>query len=162
MGLRGVDARQGGQLERQHLRTRHIAVVVDARELAQRQLAFFVQDAAFGAHPSKRGPLASQIGQILGGFRAEFDGSGRGEHLLEFDDGRRCPPAFRYGLQVSAMRIAQAQRAHAAEVVDRTEVVELGQCAQLGVFRSALGVCASDDPTTPRIRLGVCEGKEEK
>ena len=60
------------------------------------------------------------------------------------------------------MSIAQAQRTHSAEIIDCAKIVELGQCAQLWVFLSALGMCASDDTTTPRIWLGVSEGKEEK
>ena len=54
------------------------------------------------------------------------------------------------------MRIAQAQGAHAAEVIDRAKIVELGQRPQSRVILAALGMRAGDDTAAPAIRLGVC------
>ena len=67
-----LKARQARQLERKNLRTLDIALVLDARELTQGQEPILIQDAAFRAHASQGGTLASQIGQILGCLLAKF------------------------------------------------------------------------------------------
>ncbi len=55
------------------------------------------------------------------------------------------------------MRVAQAQRADAAEVVDRQQVVQLGEGRQFRIGPAALGMVASDDAPAPGIRRGICD-----
>jgi hypothetical protein len=60
------------------------------------------------------------------------------------------------------MLIAQSQGTHAAEVIDRTEVVELGQRPKTWVFLAALCMPSGDDTAAPSIRLGVSQRKKEQ
>jgi len=57
--------------------------------------------------------------------------------------------------------VAQAQRTDAAVVVDREQVVQLGQRRQGRVVPAAPGVLARDDAPPPGVRRGVGDGAVE-
>jgi hypothetical protein len=56
---------------------------------------------------------------------------------------------------VRPVRIAQTQGADAAEIIDRQQVVHLGECGQPRIILAALGVVAGDDAPAPGVRYRI-------
>ena len=70
---------------------------------------------------------------------------------------RRGAFAVFKGAQEYAFGIAQAQRPHAAEVVNSRQVVKLGQRRKVRVVLAFLGMGARNNAPPPGIGRGVCQ-----
>ncbi len=93
-GIGRRDTRCAREMQRQHFGPGNVDGVVDARELADGQLAVFIQQGAFGTHTAKRGALALQVAQVFGGFRARLDCTRCLVHPLKLNQRRRRAPTF--------------------------------------------------------------------
>jgi hypothetical protein len=98
-----------------------------------------------------------QVTQILRRFLPAFDGTAGLVDVLQLDQRRRVAPAFRDRSVPRPICIAQAQCTDAAKVVDRQQVVQLGEGRQSRIYPTALGMVAGDDASAPGIWRGICD-----
>src|SRR5574337_134852 len=161
-GRSRLDARQASQLQRQHFAARHAALVPGARELAECEGAVFFQDAALRAQAAERGRLAEQVLQVLGRLLAELHRAGGRQHRFELQQRRGRAFAGFDAAQVALAGIPQSQRTDAAVVVDRAQVVQLGQGSERRILLALLGMRAGYDAPAPAVGLGVGEREEER
>lgn len=96
-----------------------------------------------------------QIAQVFGGFLPALYGTTGLKNTLQLDQRRRAALTLGHGALPRAVGAAQAQCAHAAEVIYRQQVVQLGQGGQLRVAATALGVITGDDAPPPCIGCRV-------
>ncbi|WP_332450951.1 hypothetical protein [Burkholderia ubonensis] len=96
--------------------------------------------------------------QILVRVGACLDRTGGIGDPLEFDEWRRGPPAILFGPQIPA-GTAKAQRADPAEIVHRTQIIQLVERPQVGLGSVQLRMRAIDDAPPPCIGLRI--GKRE-
>lgn len=114
--------------------------------------------ASFSASTSPRVTLRVQVAQVLGRFLTALDGAAGLVNVLQLDQGRSTAPSFGRRPVPVAIRIAQAQRADAAEVIHRQQVIQFGEGRKPRIGLAALGVGAGDDAPTPDVGRGICDG----
>ena len=152
-----VNARQTGQVQGQYFATGDSTRVPHAGKLAQTQSAIGILQRALGAHAPQGRGLALQIGQICAGLLAQLHGAGRAQNFFQLQKCRRGALALGHAAQILPLFATQAQCADAAEIIHRSQVIQLRQWTQGCVLGACFGMRARNHTAAPGV--GLCVGQ---
>ena len=98
------------------------------------------------------------VAQVLGRFLSALDSAAGLVDAPQFDQGWGAAPSFGRRPVPVSIRIAQAQRADAAEVIHRQQVIQFGEGRKPRIGLAALCVGAGDYAPTPHVGRGIGDG----